>query len=356
MTPVETPLIKPILQYGSLAAWPYWLAEALKAIDVPSINVIPEETDVRDLNRRLPFHEAICASSTPRLLKVARRAAFLASIPSRFSLVHYHGSQVLRGNKHHVLEGPWLSARKVPMLISFGGGDARIVEQARTRNPYFYRDPDPARDERIRAYLRSVSRHIRYVATDCEMVEYVAPYFEKVFIFRQPLDLRRIAYNLPRLDRPPVFLHVPTEPKVKGTEEIEAAFDTLRREGVPFEFKRMRRLTQTEFYRELAECDVYVDELRCGSYGVSAVEAMAAGKPTVTYIRPDLVKEYPADLPLVNANPDTITAVLRQLAHEHAWRAELSARSRQYVEHYHDSLVVARDMMDIYRQVGLAHG
>ncbi len=356
MTSVEMRSMKPILQYGSLAAWPYWLAEALKAIGVSSVNVIPEETDVHDLDRRLPFHEAICSPSTPRLLKVTRRAAYLASIPSRFSLVHYHGSQVLRGNLHHLLEGPYLAARGVPMLISFGGGDARIVEQARARNPYFYREADPARDEQIRAYLRSVSRYIRYVATDCEMVEYVAPFFEKVFIFRQPLNLRRIAYSPPRLDRPPVFLHVPTESKVKGTEEIDAAFEALRREGVAFKFKRMRRLTQAEFYRELSACDVYVDELRCGSYGVSAVEAMAAGKPTVTYIRPDLIKEYPADLPLINANPDTILAVLRQAANEHAWRADLSVRSRQYVEKYHDSLVVARDMMDIYRQVGLAHG
>ena len=353
MTSTSSDPRKRILQYGSLAAWPYWLAEALKAIDVPSINVIPEETDVHDLDRRLPFHEAICASSTPRLVKVARRAAFLATIPSRFSLVHYHGSQVLRGNRHHLLEGRYLAARGVPMLISFGGGDARIVEQARARNPYFYREADPARDEKIRAYLKSVSRYIRFVATDCEMVEYVAPYFEKVFIFRQPLDLRRIEFNAPNVDRAPVFLHVPTEPKVKGTEEIAAAFEQLRREGHAFEFKQMRRLTQTEFYRELAACDVYVDELRCGSYGVSAVEAMASGKPTVTYIRPDLVREYPPELPLVNANPDTITSVLRQLICEPKWRGDLAVQSRRFVEKYHDSLVVARDMMDIYRQVGL---
>jgi glycosyltransferase involved in cell wall biosynthesis len=344
---------RPILQYGSLAAWPYWLARALRAIGCPSINVIPEETDVGDLSRRLPFDEAICNASTPRVLKVGKRAAFLARIPSRFSMVHYHGSQVLRANRHHLLEGRYLSAMKVPMLVSFGGGDARIVEMARARNPYFYRPPDAARDESIRNYLKSVSRYARFAATDCEMLEYVAPYFEKVFIFRQPLDLTRFAYTPPRTDRPPVFLHVPTEPKVKGTEEIQAAFDELRREGLEFEFRTMRRLTQAEFFQELAACDVYVDELRCGSYGVSAVEAMAAGKPTVTYIRPDLVEQYPPELPLANANPDTITSVLRRLVTEPAWRSDLSVRSRRYVEQYHDSLVVARDMMEIYRQAGL---
>lgn len=345
--------MKPVLQYGSLAAWPYWLAEALTGIGHPSVNVIPEETDVHDLNRRLPFHEAICSASTPRVMKLAKRAAFLAKIPSRFSLVHYHGSHLLRGSQHHLLEGRYLASRDVPMLISFGGGDARIVEMARARNPYFYRASDLARDERIRAYLKSVSRYVRFAATDCEMAEYVAPYFEKVFVFRQPVDLKRFDFNAPRLDRPPVFLHVPTEPKVKGTEEIEAAFDQLRKEGVPFEFRKLRQLTQAEFYRELASCDVYVDELRCGSHGVTAVEAMAAGKPTITYIRPDLLQQYPVDMPLVNANPDTIASVLRKLACEPQWRADLAAQSRRYVEKYHDALIVARDMWDVYRQIGL---
>jgi glycosyltransferase involved in cell wall biosynthesis len=328
------------------------LAQALRDIGCPSTNVIAEEADVHDLNRRLPYDEAICDPSLPRLIKMAKRALFLASVPSRFSLVHYHGSHLLRNNLHHLVEGRYLASQGVPMLLSFGGGDGRIIEMARARNPYFYRPSDLARDEMTRSYLRSVSRFVRFAATDCEMAEYVAPYFEKVFVFRQPVDLRRFDFKPPQLNRPPVFLHVPTEPKVKGTEEIEAAFDQLRREGVSFEFRKLRRLTQSEFYRELADCDVYVDELRCGSHGVTAVEAMAAGKATVTYIRPDLVEKYPAEMPLVNANPDTITSVLRKLACESQWRTELGHRSRGYVERYHDALVVARDMRDVYRQIG----
>lgn len=347
--------MRPILQYGSLAAWPYWLAEALTASGHRSLNVIPEETDVQDLDRRLPFHEVICRKSAPRLWKITKRAAFLASVPSRFSLIHYHGSHLLRDNLHHLLEGRYLALRNMPMLLSFGGSDARIIELARARNPFFHLQADSARDDRTRDYLKSVSRFIRFAATDCEMSEYVAPYFEKVFTFRQPVELSRFTFTPSRLDRPPVFLHVPTDPKVKGTEEITSAFDQLRREGLAFEFKMVRQLTQSEFYRELASCDVYVDELRCGSHGVTAVEAMAAGKPTVTFIRPDLIEKYPAELPLANANPDTITSVLRGLITDPALRSDLSIRSRQYVERYHDSFVVARDMMDIYRQVGLEH-
>lgn len=352
MTADEMHLAKPVLQYGSLAAWPYTLAEALRAINVPSVNVIPEETDVHDLNRRLPFHEAICSATTPRLLKVMRRAAFLARIPSHFSLVHYHGSHLLRGSLHHLLEGRYLASRDVPMLVSFGGGDARIVEMARARNPYFYRPHDPARDDSIRRYLCAISRYIPFVATDCEMMEYVAPYFKEVFTFRQPVDLSRFHVVPPDLDRPPVFLHVPTEPLVKGSEYIEKAVQRLKEEGLEFEYRSVRRLTQAEFYREMAACDVYVDELRCGSHGVTAVEAMASGKPTITYIRPDLVEKYPSDMPLVNANPDTIYDVMRRLICEPRMRFELSMASRSYVEKYHSARVVATEMLNVYRRIG----
>lgn len=345
---------KPILQYGSLAGWPHCLAEGLNSIGQPSVNVIPEVADVHDLDRRLPYHVAISRASAPKVLKLVQRAAFLATIPDRYSLVHYHGSHLLRGSLHHRLEGPYLAARKVPMLVSFGGGDARIVEMARAKNPYFYRQPDTARDDSIRAYLRSISRHVRYAATDCEMAEYIAPYFEQVFTFRQPVDLSRFVLRQPEPGRLPVFLHVPTEPLVKGTEQVVQAFEQLRKEGLQFEFRLIRQLTQDEFYRELADCDIYVDELRCGSHGVTAVEAMAAGKAVVTYIRPDLVERYPPEMPLVNANPDNVLEVLRRLIEDDEWRARQAQAGRPYVEKYHEAKVVAREMLSVYRQVGLA--
>lgn len=65
---------------------------------------------------------------------------------------------------------------------------------------------------------------------------------------------------------------------------------------------------------------------------------------------------YPTDMPLVSANPDTIEEALRGLIEDPERRVRLAYESRQYVEKYHDSLVVARDMMDIYRQVGLPDG
>lgn len=347
--------MKPILQYGSLAGWPYRLAEGLRQLGVPSESVIPDGKDWADLDRRLPFHSAIYGTRTPRAAKILRRGLFLAAIPSRYSLVHYHASHLFRGTKHHLLEGPYLSSRGVPMVISFSGSDARIISAARANNPYFHLDLDEARDQRSRAYLHSLSRTIRFAATDCEMAEYVAPYFDKVFTFRQPVDLDAMRFVGVNSERLPILLHVPTDTHVKGTEYVVRAVEQLRQEGHRFEFRMKRQLTQSDFYTELRECDVYIDELRCGSHGVTAVEAMALGKPTITYIRPDLIQKYPAGMPLVNANPDTITDALRRLIVDPDTRSSLSKASRDYVERYHDAKVVAQDMLGAYRAAGLTH-
>jgi glycosyltransferase involved in cell wall biosynthesis len=344
---------KYILQYGSLAGWPYQVAQGLRSAGYNSINVIQENSDVHDLDRRLPHDRAVCRKEASKARKFVDRARFLMQAGSEASLIHYHGGVILRGQWHHLLEGPLLKRRGIPMLMSFGGGDARIVSQARAMNPYFYREPDEARDNQIRAYLQSISRYIRYAATDCEMMTYAEPYFEKCFVFRQPVDTGKIAYVAPDGSRKPVVLHIPTEPQVKGTPFIVAAAERLKNEGYDFEFRLKRQLTQAQMHTEIAQCDIYVDELRCGSHGVTAVETMAAGKPTMTYLRPDLLARYPADIPLVNANPDTVYDKLKELLSDAALRADISVRSRKYAEKYHDVRVVVQDLIGIYKEIGL---
>ena len=56
---------------------------------------------------------------------------------------------------------------------------------------------------------------------------------------------------------------------------------------------------------------------------------------------------------LFRSNPDTVQEELRKLILDPAYRTRKSSEGRKYVEKYHDALVVAREMLDIYRLVGL---
>jgi glycosyltransferase involved in cell wall biosynthesis len=343
---------KYILQYGSLAGWPHLVAKSLRKHGVNSQNVIHWDKDVADLKRELPFDRALCEPGDSVFKKFMAIPGFINEVTNDCSLVHYHSSNIFFRELHWLYEGPKLKRAGIPMLLSFGGGDARPLAAANSLNPYFYKENNRVQDLIIAARYKSWSKNIRFCATDPEMAKYAAPHFDKVFSFRQPVDLSKIKLKVPSIEtKRPTLLHIPTEPKVKGTEEIIAAVKSLKAKGMDFEFRLKRQLTQVEMYKEITDCDVYIDELKCGSHGVTAVETMAAGKPTITYIRPDLVGLFPESLPLVNANPDTIESVLERLIANPELRDNIGHASRIYVEKYHDLNVVVADLRKIYAEI-----
>ncbi len=78
---------------------------------------------------------------------------------------------------------------------------------------------------------------------------------------------------------------------------------------------------------------------------------MSLAKPVVCYIRPDLAAKYPGDLPVINANPETLTTVLGEWLQRPAERRDRGIASRTYAEREHDICVVARRLLDVYEQL-----
>ena len=85
---------------------------------------------------------------------------------------------------------------------------------------------------------------------------------------------------------------------------------------------------------------------------------MALGKPVICYLREGDLSFLPAgmraELPLVAARPDTIYEVLRDCVRGPRERLrEIGARSRGYVERWHDPLKVAAQLkLDYERALG----
>ena len=56
--------------------------------------------------------------------------------------MYYHGTNVFFRDLHHIFEGSFLNRAGVPILMSFGGVDARSLQMANEMNPHFYRKND----------------------------------------------------------------------------------------------------------------------------------------------------------------------------------------------------------------------
>lgn len=340
---------KKILHFGSLAGWPHTVARVSRAMGVPAENAVHVYKDVLDLDRKLPYDLSVFKHEDPFARKVLKTVNFLRECPTNYGVVHYHSTTLLHREYHFLGEGQYLRRKGVPMVLSLGGGDARLDGEAKKRNPYYYQEPRFLHDLRIKLRWFSWSKNIAVCATDPEMAVIAADYFERVEIFRQPVELSKFPFNPPsEALEVPVLLHVPTNPWIKGTDYIVKAVENLKKKGLKFEFKLVRQLSQEDFYKVLSQCDVYVDELRCGGHGMTAVEAMAMGKPTISYIRDDLQDKYPQDMPLVNGNPDTIEAVLERLILDAPLRRSIGIASRAYVEKYHDARIVVDKLAGTY--------
>jgi len=100
--------------------------------------------------------------------------------------------------------------------------------------------------------------------------------------------------------------------------------------------------------------DLAIDQVLLGWYGGFAVEIMAMGKAVACFIEEEDLRFLPPtmarDLPIIRVHPQRLTEDLEAILLMSAdARAEISARSRAFVERWHNPRKIAKSMVDIYR-------
>ena len=164
------------------------------------------------------------------------------------------------------------------------------------------------------------------------------------------LDLARYTPSAGRNGERVLVVHAPSNPERKGTQHVVAACEELGVEldvvhGVPHE----------EAVERFRRADVIVDQLNAGWYGVFALEAMALGKPVVTFLHDEAVRRtqdaFGVEVPIVNATKETLVERLRPLIESREERERIGAASRAYVERVHDAERVADRLLDLYARL-----
>ena len=103
----------------------------------------------------------------------------------------------------------------------------------------------------------------------------------------------------------------------------------------------------------MTEADIIVDQLRAGHYGTLGAEGMAMGKTVLVWISDWAAQFYPEPVPVVVANPETVTEKLRMAICDRDLRDDLRIRGRRYAERYHDARRCASHLLRIYAGEGV---
>jgi hypothetical protein len=127
---------------------------------------------------------------------------------------------------------------------------------------------------------------------------------------------------------------------IKGTGAVMAAIETLQKEGLPVRLVFFSDVPSTKIKYYQAQADIVVDQLRYGRYGANARECMMLGLPVIGWIDPrqedrDDIHRVFEECPIVRANVDTVTDVLRDLVQDRRARERLSVESRKFAVRWH---------------------
>ena len=99
----------------------------------------------------------------------------------------------------------------------------------------------------------------------------------------------------------------------------------------------------------IKKCDIFIDQLILGSYGMATMEALTYGKPVLCFMK-DSVRnnEFPENLPIINSNPLTVYQNLKILLDNPTIRYETGGKSREYALAFHDINKVMPRLTGVY--------
>ncbi len=264
----------------------------------------------------------------------------------------YYGSPALPFD----IDLKYIKALGKPAVVEWFGSDIRIPEVEYEDNPYYkaafqngyeYSFESLKRSRKIQkrfaeagfASMGSIAM-LSYVQKDIFHFSYIVP--QRLFVsdyypsYPDPSTIR------------PLIIHAPTAPVAKGTLAVLKAIERLK-DKYKIEFKLVQGLNRYEALQLMQKADIFLDQFVLGHHGMAALEAMALGKPTLCYIKPSVVNQYPPDLPILIANQDNLADVLEPLLKDGELRNKIGQRSRAYVEKYHDAVKLTKHLTDIYQ-------
>lgn len=263
-------------------------------------------------------------------------------------IIHFHNGDTFSLEFKDI---PYLYEAGKKIVMHHWGSDVRTQGKTRLLNPYALPNSYFS-DEEIHNKLSFLSKYIdTAIVQDYEVYPHVKEYYKNVHVLPLACKMNDLPISYPNNDKKICkIIHAPTDRNFKGSVYVEAAIYKLQQNNT-FIYQAIENMSHREALQAYTEADIVVDQLLCGSYGMLSVEAMAMGKVVVAFIRDDIRKQFPADLPIVNSKPETLHEVLGELINHPDVLAEIGRASREYVMKYHEMGVVTDQLGKIYQQL-----
>lgn len=269
---------------------------------------------------------------------------------SEFDIFHFHfGTSLMLNNE----DLPLLKRLNKKVVMHHWGSDVRTFSKALEISKYV--KVKNRNEDEIKRKLKLLSKYISHcIVSDYEMFQYVNPYYEKIYIIPQAIDIKKYSCKADTTkdtkDKKLLIVHAPTSPLIKGSDYIIAAINELKQK-YDFDFQLIRGMLHEEAKSIYSQADLIIDQLLIGSHGLLAVEAMAMGKPVICWISDFMKDKYPDNLPIISANPENIKTVLEGILINPNSLSDLGQKGRRYVESQHNIDKIGMELLKVYNKL-----
>lgn len=146
----------------------------------------------------------------------------------------------------------------------------------------------------------------------------------------------------------PRVLHVPSNPLIKGTAQIEPMLRRLHESGT-IEYIRVEGIPHADMAGVYENADIVLDQFRLGDYGVAACEAMAAGRLVISHVS-EQARSAVRDLaglrlPVLEATIDSLEEVLLRVVADRSPARAFANEGPAFVQTVHSG-VLSRSVLE----------
>jgi len=177
------------------------------------------------------------------------------------------------------------------------------------------------------------------------------PEFDSIFT-QAPYDVEKTEYTW-KDNNIPIISHSPSTRNKKGTDVFIEACSQLKNK-YKFEVNIIENKSFSECLEEKAKSTFFFDQTLVGSYGNSAIEAMAFGIPTLCNMSKESISQANNkldDCPIINCG-DTVESIKKSIIYALSIdRKKLSEKTRNWCMNIHSYKKVAKMWHNIYNSI-----
>lgn len=326
------------------------------------------ESAVTELYALLPaqaFDHVLCDRQGRRGIAVflrlrLRSYLFFVAALRRYDVFHFFfDGGVLRHTVLSRVELPLLRLAGKAVVVMPYGSDAFVYDRVPDgvwRHALIGSYPGMGRvAARVEARIRRMCRHADAVL-GCLVHFICLPRWDMLPLVCYPTDVADTAVDLPAVAGPIRIAHAPNHRPAKGTPFVLDAVRRLQADGHDIRLDLIEGVPHDEALRRLQQADIVIEQLHFG-YALTALEGMARGKIVISNLAKDgahrlfRLFSYLDECPIVSAEPETLTDILRRLCDDRTAWPELGRRMRTFVEERHSYQAAAQMWQAIHRKV-----